>query len=277
VTANEQIKRGWERLLDMKGDRFNHLGVFRWTDRIKWRTRFQEHEYPRFEIFKGGLTGLKYLLWYLVDMYCYAVAAETLAREHEAQDEKPIAGFWRYRIRNYHIYDFIPRYFSFLDHAAYFAASLSEWKLVQKSPLERKGTMYYGTFLPLLCKSIQKEETIGYLTFKDRKILYELLRRIDMEPEDPDLNRIARRYRQESSHLFFPGIDHIVQTIAPQFEKQGKHMTFNPVAFGLRGEPAYRFEALEEFGSKAIPMIDSSLEMLFATDLMSSLLEKAEE
>jgi hypothetical protein len=222
---------------------------------------------------RGGITGLTNLFLYLVDMYCYASAGECIAAEHTGSD----AGFWRYRIRNYHFYDFISRYYSFLDHAAYFVASLTLWKLLEGTPLEHKGTMYYGTFWPILKGSLNTDDRIGYLNTADRKMFLDFLRGMDIEPNNPRLNKIARHFRQDSAHLVFPGIDHITQTITPLFEKDGKKSTYKLGALQLSGAPKYSFKDLMEFAETVLPLIDTSFETMTKTGIVEGFLENSGE
>ena len=203
--TDDHIRQDWVRFLDLKTTLFSDLNIFKWKENLKWRNEFHSgHEASSYWLLKGGLKPLTHLLWYLTDMYCYAVAAETIAKEYEDKGDEGMMGFWRYRVRNYHIYDFIPRYFSFLDHAAHFVASLTEWKLVKGKPqFEKRHTMYYLTFRPILCESLHSSDKIGCLTQDDRKIMYEFLRSMDIEPKDPGLNKIARNYRQDTYPSYF--------------------------------------------------------------------------
>ena len=274
MSDKDDIKKNWVRLLELRETFFPDLSIFKWNPKLKWRKEFNGmDEALPYWILAAGFNGLKYLFSYLIDMYCFAAAAETVAKEYEDGGDTGMMGFWRYSVRNYHFYDFIPRYFSFLDHAAYFVASLSEWKLVHGTNLEKKGTMYYGTFRPILSKSLHSPEKIGCLTQQDRKILFAFLRAMDIEPKDPELNKIARGYRQDTTHLFFPGIDHIMQIMVPQFERKDGRKTYNVVSWGLCAGPEYRFDELERFAKAVIPMIDESFELLLTTDVMTSCLE----
>ena len=105
---------------------------------------------------------------------------------------------------------------------------------------------------------------------------------MDIEPKDKELTQLAAEYRQDMTHLVFPGIDNITQTITPDFatiidEKGKKKATYNVIAFGLAGKPKYLFENIEKFGKTVIPMIEDSFESLFQTDIMKSFLEQKEE
>ncbi|MFH1116906.1 MAG: hypothetical protein V1792_23565 [Pseudomonadota bacterium] len=279
MTLGEQTKQDWLRFLELKQQVFSGLGILKWRENLKWRDEFESEDFQALrdcvccEILKSGLGGLNHLFLYLADMYCYAAAAEAIAREYEQQSNIKMTDFWRYRIRNYHFSDLAPRYVSLLDHAAYFVASLTKGELVKGTPLEKKGTMYYGTFRPILCESLHSSHKIGYLTQDDRKIMYDFLRSMDIEPKNPGLNKIVRNYRQDMTHLFLPGIDHITQTIEPQKKKNDP----DEPNYLMRGVPKYQFKELEEFAKTVIPMIDSSFELLFKTGVMKSCLKEEPE
>ena len=148
MSNEDQMKVDWIRFLDLKRRCFSDLNIFNWHKKLMWRNEFEAHEYPTFELLKGGIIGLTNLFCHLADMYCYGVSAEIIAKEYEDQGQGPF-GFWRYRIRNYHIYDLIPKYYSFRDHAAYFVASLTKWE-VKDAELEKENkctTETSGRFL----------------------------------------------------------------------------------------------------------------------------------
>ena len=280
MSNEDQMKVDWIRFLDLKRRCFSDLNIFNWHKKLMWRNEFEAHEYPTFELLKGGIIGLTNLFCHLADMYCYGVSAEIIAKEYQDQGQGPF-GFWRYRIRNYHIYDLIPKYYSFRDHAAYFVASLTKWE-VKDAELEKKRTMSLRKLLPLLRKSLSNPDTIGYLSRDDGERFLDFLRKMDIEPKDKELTQLAAEYRQDMTHLVFPGIDNITQTITPDFatiidEKGKKKATYNVIAFGLAGKPKYLFENIEKFGKTVIPMIEDSFESLFQTDIMKSFLEQKEE
>ncbi len=274
MSPDEQFKEDWFRFLKMKQELFSDLHILEWWGEIRWRSDFSRPEVVPYNLLKDGLRGLSHLFCYLVEMYCYARAAETMATECEKNPDEKWARWWRYSIRNYHFYDFIPRYFSFLDHSAHFVASLCEWEVLKGTDFERKRTIYYGSFWPRLKDSLCNTDKIGYLTQHDRKLFLDLLRSMDIEPVDPELNRISRNFRQNAMHTHFAEIDHMVRSVEPSFQKKnGKH-TCQVVAYSFSGGPEFRFDELEQLPAKVIPIIESSLRLVLKTDLLASFVEQ---
>lgn len=243
---------------------YEALDVLSWFDNVdhdKYKKNFsKEDSYEKVQSFIGGMEGIKHFFQHLINMYCYAKAASDVAEEIDNEGYK---NYWSLIIRNYHIYDFIPKYFSFLDASAYFVVSLTFGELLQGTKLEKGQKSYYGEVWPILNKTLKDTKDIGFLTQKDRKIFLKYLRDIDIEQLNPKQNELFRKFRNESTHKMFLGIDYMTQFIVPFFPKN----SYKATGYGFLAGPRYKFDQIELPARNIIKQIDEAIPQIFTTDI----------
>lgn len=276
----------WIQFLKLYQKTFKDINVLKWSEKVtykkwkkflNWSEKFEE--YIKSEFFKGGFKGLQNLFEYLVDMYAYSVSAEKIVEKYMHKGNKGLAFFWKYRIMNYHIYDFIPRYFSFMDQAAYFVASLTEWKILSTDEhiYNNRISFTYKKFKKILERSLSNPNDIVYLSNDDRRKMYDFLDNMDLYNRDRELFTWAKNYRDSITHNKFPGIGHTIYPVVPSFHGKSFRIIRILLLADLTEPPPYSFDKIKGFAETVIPMIDDSFKMLFETDIMKSLLPNIEE
>ncbi|MCO1604688.1 hypothetical protein [Desulfosporosinus nitroreducens] len=169
-----------------------------------------------------------------------------------------MAGYWKYKVRNKHFRDFLPKFFTTLDYLAFMIFELSRGSLIPEQSNKEPRRIDFNKIKKslIICKGDQND--IGWLSLKDREKIENSLNKI-FRGISSDGQEILKRYRDIITHRYLPGIDEITINT----ERQGSRTRAVPDRGKLYaigdGRVTYDNYAIPEFKFTDLIMVARSL------------------